>query len=268
VKVRTLVLVVLGLAAFAVILVATMPASFIAQQVAPMLPPQVAIEGIKGNVWGGEASVRIGGAKGPEGGAAPGMPPPAGNAPIVIEKVQWRLKPQRLANGMIAFDTNVSSGGFEAKGELQRDGSRWRVRDFRLDGDASGFATIFPVLAIYKFSGPVTATAASLEGTEREVWGDVRIEWRDASSAMSPVRPLGSYRADWHANGLIGSISVATLSGPLRVAGAGTTTMPTYLDFRGEAGADASIGLALDPLLDQIGPRKPNGARAIEIRLR
>jgi general secretion pathway protein N len=85
---------------------------------------------------------------------------------------------------------------------------------------------------------------------------------------LTPVRPVGTYRAEWHADGTTGRIDVATLNGPLRISGAGTTTMPSRLDFTGEAGADASIGLALDPLLDHIGPRKPNGARAIEIRLR
>lgn len=251
-KLRTVLLVLLGLVAFAVILVVTMPASFIASQVQPSLPPQVAIEGAKGSVWQGEASVR----------AAPG------GMPIHIEKVQWRFKPQRLADGKLAFDTTVSTGGFEAKMELQRDGSRWHVRDFRLDGDAAGFATVFPILAGYRFSGPVTATAASLDGTDREVWGDVKIEWRDAGTSMSQVRPLGTYRAEWHADGTTGRISVATLQGPLRISGAGATSMPSRLDFSGEAGADASIGLALEPLLEQIGPRKPNGARAIEIRLR
>ena len=251
-RLRTLLLVVLGLVAFAVILVVTMPASYIASQVAPSLPKQVAIEGAKGNMWTGEASVR----------AAPG------GVPIHIEKVQWRFKPERLANGQIAFDTTVSSGGFEAKMELARDGSRWSVRDFRLDGDASGFATIFPILSVYKFSGPVTATAASLDGTDREVWGNVRIEWRDAGTALSQVRPLGSYRAEWHADGTTGRINVATLQGPLRVSGAGNTAMPARLDFSGEAGADASAGLVLEPLLEQIGPKKPNGAHAIEIRLR
>jgi general secretion pathway protein N len=251
-KKRTVILVILFVIAFGIILVTTMPASFIASKVSLVLPPQMAIENAKGNMWAGEASVR----------ASPG------GTPINIERVTWRFKPQRLANGLIAFDTNVSSGGFEAKMELQRDGSRWHVRDLRLDGDASGFATIFPVLAVYKFTGPVTATAASLDGTDREVWGDVRIEWRDASTAMSPVRPVGSYRADWHGDGFSGRLSVATQNGPLRVSGAGTTGIPVRFDFSGEAGADASAGVTLDPLLDQIGPRKPNGTRAIEIRLR
>jgi general secretion pathway protein N len=251
-KLRTLFLVLLGLVAFGIILVVTMPASFIASQVAPALPPNVAIEGATGNMWSGEASVR----------AAPG------GVPVTMEKVRWRFKPERLADGKIAFDTSATSGVFEAKMELQRDGTRWHVRDLRIDGDAGGFATIFPILAAYRFTGPVTATAASLDGNDREVWGDVRIEWRDAATALSQVRPVGTYRADWHGDGPSGRINVATLMGPLRISGAGATGSPARLEFSGEAGADASAGLSLDPLLDQIGPRKPNGTRAIEIRLR
>lgn len=251
-KARVILLVVLGLVAFAVILALTVPATFIASQVNTAMPGQVAIESAQGNLFDGQARVRLA---------------PLG-AGVVIERVQWRFKPERLADGRLAFDTTASSGGFEAKMELSRTGSRWHVRDLQIDGDASGFATVFPILRSYQFSGPVTASAASLDGDDQQVFGDVKIEWKYAATSLSPMRPLGSYRAQWHADGTTGTISLSTLDGPLRLSGAGTTAIPPRLDFSGEAGADASAALVLEPLLDQIGPRKPNGARAIEIRLR
>jgi len=161
-KLRTLFLVLLGLLAFGIILVVTMPASFIASQVAPALPPNVAIEGATGNMWSGEASVR----------AAPG------GVPVTMEKVRWRFKPERLADGKIAFDTSATSGVFEAKMELQRDGTRWHVRDLRIDGDAGGFATIFPA------EQPRTCNRTGLE--TRSTW--TFRPWARRSPARSTFR--------------------------------------------------------------------------------
>ena len=250
-RTRTVVLVGIGLIAFVIILAVTMPASFVASQVNALLPSHVAIDQATGNMWTGEARVRV----------APG-----GNE-VVLERVRWRLKPQRLANGQIAFDTSVSSGGVEAQMEIARDGSRWHIQGLEMQGDASAFASIFPILGPYRFSGPVRATSAALDGDGLYIWGDVRLEWRDAVTGLSEVRPLGTYRADWHSDGGTGQLTVATLSGALRVDGTGTTIVPSRVVFSGEARAEASTAAALEPLLDLIGPRKPNGARAIEIRL-
>jgi len=251
-KARTLLFIFLGLVAFAIILAVTMPASFIASQVNSKLPGKVAVDSAQGNIFKGEARVQV----------APGV------SPVVIERVQWNFKPQRLANGQIAFDTTASAGGFEAKMEIARDGSRWHVRDFEAHGDASSFASFFTILTAYRFTGPVTASAVSLDGDDREIYGDVRIEWRDATTGLSDVRPVGSYRADWHSEGSSGRLSVSTLGGPLRIAGSGATRMPSAVDFSGEARAEPQVGPALDPLLNAIGPPTAGGGRAIEIRLR
>jgi len=250
-RTRTFVFAAIGLLAFVVILALTMPAAFVASQINSSLPSQLAIEDAKGNLWNGEARVRVA---------------PTRSA-IVLDRVQWRFKPERLANGQLAFDTTVSTGGVEAQMEIARDGSHWHVRGLAAHGDAGAFASIFPILGTYRFTGPITASSAALDGDGREVYGDLRIEWREAATGLSDVRPLGTYRADWHSDGGTGRVTVTTLGGALRVDGTGTTTAPARLAFSGEARAEADTATALEPLLDLIGPRKPNGARAIEIRL-
>ena len=250
-RTRTLLLAGIGFLAFIVILALTMPASFVASQVNATLPSQLAIEDAKGNVWNGEARVRVA---------------PTGSG-IVLERVRWRFKPERLAHGEVAFDTTVSTAGAEAKMEIARDGSRWHVRALAANGDAGAFASVFPILGTYRFTGPITASSAALDGDGRNVYGDLRVEWRDAATGLSEVRPLGNYRAHWHSEGAAGRVPVTTLGGALHVDGTGTTTAPARFAFSGEARAESGAAAALEPLLDLIGPRKPNGARAIEIRL-
>ena len=90
------------------------------------------------------------------------------------------------------------------------------------------------------------------------------MEWRGAAVGLSEVRPLGTYRADIHAEGHAGKVVVSTVEGRLRIAGQGTLTPPTRIVFRGEARAEGADAKALEPLLDLFGPARPDGARALD----
>ncbi|NUQ50067.1 MAG: type II secretion system protein N, partial [Phycisphaerae bacterium] len=68
--------------------------------------------------------------------------------------------------------------------------------------------------------------------------GRAQIELRDASSAMTPVRPLGSYRVEIVGRGGQADLSIQTLAGPLRLQGSGSFTAQTGLRFTAEASAD------------------------------
>ncbi len=85
----------------------------------------------------------------------------------------------------------------------------------------------------------------------------------------SPCRrfdPLGSWRATAVAQDVSAKVSLATIEGPLRLAGGGTLSLPGRLEFSGEARAEPGRERDLEPLLDLLGPRRADGARALEIR--
>ena len=114
----------------------------------------------------------------------------------------------------------------------------------------------------------MSATVASLELAGREARGNLQLEWRNAASALSEVKPLGSYRAEVAAEGAAASLRVSTIEGALRVTGQGRLEFPSRLAFTGEARAEASKAGALQPMLDLIGPARPDGSRAIDWRTR
>jgi hypothetical protein len=70
-----------------------------------------------------------------------------------------------------------------------------------------------------------------------------------------------------HAEAGPAQLSVPTLEGPLTVIGTGTLTPPHRLAFSGEARAEGESAKALEPLLDLLGPRRPDGARSVEVRM-
>ena len=84
--------------------------------------------------------------------------------------------------------------------------------------------------------------------------GEVQIDWRDASSALSTVAPIGSYRLRVTGRGDGSALELATLSGPLQLQGRGRI-QGSRIRFNGTAGAEADMRPALNGLLGVLGMR-------------
>src|SRR5690606_38497288 len=85
------------------------------------------------------------------------------------------------------------------------------------------------------------------------------LDWTDAGSALSLVRPLGDYRV--HLEGADGAatVSIATLTGALRIEGQGSYSPRAGVQFAGRAApapdAPAATVSGLQALLSAIGRR-------------
>lgn len=85
--------------------------------------------------------------------------------------------------------------------------------------------------------------------------GEVQIDWRDASSALSTVAPIGSYRLRVTGRGDGPALELITLSGPLQMQGRGRID-GARIRFNGTAGAEAGMQPALNGLLGVLGMRQ------------
>ncbi len=240
-------LVALGVVAYGIFLVATMPAAFVLARAQDAQPGKFEVREAEGTAWRGHARVLVN----TPGGAVP------------VDRVEWRLRPARLALGRIAFDIAASAPGLEAHYEGARSLTRWTVRNLDVRGAAAAMAVVLPWLAALRPEGTVAITSEELSSDGRELRGAARIEWKAAALGLSDVKPLGTYRADIRAEGHAGKVTVTTIEGRLRVAGQGTLTPPTRFEFAGEARAEAADAQALEPLLGLLGPARPDGARPL-----
>jgi len=250
---RAAALAALGLAAYLLFLVATVPVSFIAARAAAATQGALRLTDTAGPWWRGEARVRWS---------------PPGGVPLDIERVTWTLLPTRLFAGRIAFDVRAASPGFGAELEAARAIGGWQARGLQARGDASALAAFMPLLSTFRPSGPVTFTAPRLDWDGERLRGAAQAEWRGAGLALSEVRPLGSFKASLEAADGPAKITLATIDGPLRLNGQGTLTSPGAFTFTGEARADAAQAAALEPLLAAMGPRRPDGAYSLDWRSR
>lgn len=88
--------------------------------------------------------------------------------------------------------------------------------------------------------------------------GKVVLDLRDASSALTPVRPLGAWRLEVDARGQSADLKMVPLEGPLRLSGSGNWTARGGLRFQAEAEADESERPRLQSLLGLLGRREGN----------
>lgn len=243
---RTRTIAIIGFAAYAVFLVATLPASLVARWIS--MPGVLELTDARGTLWSGAARAVAGAAQ--------------------LDSLRWRFQPARLAAGQLAFSVDGYGAGLEGHGQVNRGFGTLEVRELHVRGDAAAIAAFAPLAASWQPDGRVTLDAPAIAWDGREARGTVRLEWHDAAVALSSVRPLGSYRAEARAEGGPVKVAVTTLDGPMRISGTGTFTLPGALAFTGEARALPAAQAALEPLLNLMGPRRPDGARTLEIRTR
>ena len=248
---RPRVIALLGVVSYAVFLLATTPASVVTGRVSAEAAGRVQFSEISGTLWDGSARARM---------IAPG-------GPVFIDRLGWRLLPDRLAAGRLAFDVSAAARGLDARFKAARGFSDWEFRDVAARADAAFLSAFKPWVARWRPEGTLAITAAGLSWDEREMRGAARIEWRSAALALSEVRPLGSYRIELRAEGGPAKLEATTLDGPLKIAAKGTYTPPSSVSLSGEARGEGENATALEPLLDLIGPRRPDGARTLELRL-
>lgn len=249
---RTGTLAIVGIAAYFAFLVASVPARWLAPRLEAAASGGFAVSEVDGTLWRGSATALL---------TAPG-------GSLVVDRVEWDFLPSRLLQGRLAFGMKLRGAGFEAAGEAGRSLRGWVVRDLAVRADAALAAAALPLIARWRPEGSVTASATSIDMTDTDMRGSLRIEWRAAATSLSAVKPLGSYRAEIAGEGPSGKVALTTLEGPLRLAGQGRLEWPARLTFSGQARAEGPDAKALEPLLEILGPARADGARALEWQLR
>lgn len=234
----------LGLAAYLVFLAAFLPARVVTSRLA--LPAGLSLASVEGTAWQGHA--RLSG--------------PAMNPQAALE-LQWRWRPAALLSGHMAYAVVATGNGIDAHGNVARGLGSASIEDLTLDADAASIAAWIPLASAWQPGGHVHASIDRLAFDGRELQGRAQAQWNDAALALSSVKPVGTYVMKLEAAGGPARITVSTLKGPLRVSGDGTLEALARFAFTGEARGEGPDAAALTPLLDLLGPRRPDGSRAL-----
>jgi len=207
-----------------------------------------------GTLWNGSAVVVLSAAA--DAGAARASLP---------ERLSWRLNPWPLLAGQLDLVLSHPSAlpqplALQAPlfgGTTTLGASTVRLPASLLVGLGAPWNTVRP-------GGILVVSWDRLQLVPGRINGNLVAEWQFASSALTPVSPMGHYRLQSNGFAPGSQLELLTISGPLEMKGDGTITEGGRLRFRGRAqpiaGTDPGIKAQLTGLISLLGRRDGDGA--------
>jgi len=250
-----------GVLSFVIALLAMAPATLLSGWVLERSGQQILLANAEGTIWNGAATIAIQNSK-----ANPAVD--ANEAAIRAGKLRWEIFPLQLALGRIyaALYWNDAPPAW-----LTIESSRIHLEHALLDIPASIVTQLIPAMRAAGLDGQLNLRTESLSLTEQSIQGDVVLDWMQASSPLSAIKPLGNYHTQLSGNpgGDQGSVSImlSTLSGALLLNGSGSWSNQQGLNFQGTAQAEAGKQQALSELLRVIGNEQVAGSGIYQISL-
>lgn len=222
------------------------PAAWLSYALASASNGHVLLSDAQGTVWQGSAQLVLSGGAGSR------------DATTLPGRIQWRLYPSLPMNLQASLQADcctaqavnllISPHWNGATAVVQPSQSTWPAT--LLAGLGAPFNTI-DLQATLKLSTQ-TLTIIWLDQQLR-LEGQAELDALDASTRLSTLRPVGSYRVNLQ-GGQTPTLSLQTLSGSLQLSGTGQFTRNRWR-FNGEASAAPNHEAALSNFLDIIGRR-------------
>lgn len=252
---RKLLFILAALAALLVTVLVIAPAQWAASTLKSATAGRLELAEATGTVWNGSALLVL--ASSSDSGAARATLP---------ERLAWRLSPWSLILGEL--DLTVSHPSALAQplavraplfggGATTLSATTVRVPASLLVGVGAPWNTIRP-------GGILLVTWDRLQVERGRIQGNFSGEWQYASSALTPVSPMGHYRLQTNGIWPGTQLELLTISGPLELKGNGTIPEGGRLRFTGRAqamaGTDPGVKAQLTGLISLLGRRDGEGA--------
>lgn len=248
-RLRWPLLAVAGALAYAASLLISAPASVFAWGLASATHNTATLERPQGSLWRGQAAALI-------------LRLP-GTTPQRFDGIAWNAIPMSLLKGRLGVQLTANGAALQGTGLFFVRLQSMRFAELTVTTPASTLAALFPMAGLIGAGGRVSVRSHALTLAGDAVLGRADLAWADASTKLSPVTPLGSYRAALDGTGAVAEFKVWTEKGALQIAGSGRWTAEQGLRFSGEARGIPAEAAALEPLLQLFGPPGSGGARAL-----
>lgn len=244
-----------GLTSVVLVVFASAPAQWVAGAIESATRGKVQIADAQGSAWSGSGVIVLADGPGPD-----------AQRVALPERLRWRVALLPLLAGQAAISLEHAAALARplelriplAGGASHLGATTLRLPASLLTGLGAPFNTLRP-------GGLIELEWDGLVIDSQGVRGAWRADWRDASSRLTTVAPMGHYRLS--GDGLVpgAKLQLATLAGPLELSGNGTIDDGGRLRFSGRAepapGTDPAIRTQLGGLISMLGQRSGNGAQ-------
>ncbi|MHB8256097.1 MAG: type II secretion system protein N [Acidiferrobacterales bacterium] len=236
----------LGLAFYLAFLIATAPAAWVSWAMVRASRGIVSIDRPAGTVWRGRGDLVIHVVSSP---------------PQSLGTARWVINPLWLIAGQLRAHAAVHGAGTEARADLGLGYRRIVLSDVAASFPAQLVGVLYSPAALAGPAGQVHVGAKRFTFGSRTVNGSAVVQWQQAASSLSSVRPLGDYRLYLQGHGRSAVLRLETRDGPLVLSGEGTWQPGTgQMRFSGLA-RPAAHPAELEPLLRLMGQSSSGGQR-------
>jgi general secretion pathway protein N len=252
---RTLLFAIAALVALLLTVLVIAPAQWAASALKNGSNGRLELAEASGTLWNGSALLVLASSADP---AAPRATLP--------ERLAWRLSPWSLLIGQVDLTVKHPSALAQpltvrapllGGGTTTLGATTLRMPASLLVGAGAPWNTIRP-------GGILVVNWDRLQISPGRVQGNISGEWQYASSALTPVSPMGHYRLQTNGIWPGTQLELLTISGPLELKGNGTIPEGGRLRFTGRAqalaGTDPGVKAQLTGLISLLGRRDGEGA--------
>jgi len=228
------------------LLIVTAPASLLDSPLRSLSQGQLSLSNCQGTIWHGSATPTLNTDK---------------QSNMALQTLHWQIRPLALLRGTLKaellWDDTVTPM------ELTVDSKTVTMTHIRLSLPAEVIGLLSPFLKPAQLSGDLQFESPRLSYTDGHLQGNATTHWNQASSAMSPIHPLGDYLIDIKATKDTLRATLSTRSGPLLLDGQGNWSPSQRFHFIGSARADGESQGTLSALLHHLGPETTPGTYQI-----
>ena len=242
-------LIVPGLAAYTLVLIATAPATLIDAGLGQASAGRLRLAEARGTLWSGTGQIEIRDANRNSG---------------IAKSMTWRIRPAYLLLGKLRYEVALDHAAQHFPVTISP--SRIEVADADINLPAEALGLGVAKLAPLGLTGDMLLRVARLAFRRGSVQGNATLQWRGAGSAYTRISPLGDYELRLEGNGTAVLASLRTLQGPLQLDGQGSWASGRNPVFQGNARVPPQQMQQLAPLLRMIAIDRGEGRFELQLK--
>ena len=242
-------LICLGLAAYALALIAAAPATLIDGRLEQASEGGLRLAEASGTLWSGTGQIEIRDANRHAG---------------IAKSIAWRVRPAYLLQGKLLYEVTLDHAVQHFPVTISL--SRIELADADIELPAAALGLGVPKLAPLGLSGDMLFHIARLAFGRGSVQGNATAQWHGAGSAFTRVSPLGDYELRLEGDGSAVRASLRTLQGPLQLDGQGSWAIGRNPVFQGTARIPPQHQQQLAPLLRLIAIERGDGSFELQLK--
>ena len=244
----------LGVTAYLIFLVVTVPATWLSWGLARITHGAVDLYEERGSLWVGHGRLVVHYPR---------------STPQDLGQTEWRVNPLWLPLGRLQVSLKATGSQSDLAAVVGVTPKRIVLQRSHISADANMASAFYAPARLLAPKGRLRFSADHLTVDKNGLHGNAVITWEGASSGLSSVQPLGDYRIDISGTGAEAALKLTTLRGDLQLSGTGRWQLLENgdLQFNGVA-RPRSRGQELQSLLNLFGRDQGGGRRTLRLRTR